>query len=160
MGRQQRELPPPWNSKRSCSTLRCWSGDATLTAYQGKPRKNGEGVLCQRRYRRWPVVVFYNIQPGWDQCPHLIQGAPAAREPGGMSCSSGQRSWGQNTWRGKRPRQSAQGGQQRSNTAAAAAAADTDTEAVPVRKSCKRNQTSDTWNATSPCVVTVWGERR
>ena len=45
-------------------------------------------------------------------------------------------------------------------TAAAAAAADTDTEAVPVRKSCKQNQTSDTWNATSPCVVTdQWSQR-
>ena len=37
-------------------------------------------------------------------------------------------------------------------TTAAAADTDTDTEAVP-------NQTSDTWNATSPCVVTVRGEK-
>ena len=29
------------------------------------------------------------------------------------------------------------------------------TEAVPVQKSCKQNQTLDTWNATSPCVVTA-----
>ena len=41
---------------------------------------------------------------------------------------------------------------------ATATAADTETEAVPVRKSW--NQTTDTWNATSHCVVTVSGEQR
>ena len=39
--------------------------------------------------------------------------------------------------------------------ATTAAAADTDTEAMSVRKSSKWNRMSDTGNATSPCVVTV-----
>ena len=115
-----------------CST-QC--GDATLTVYQGKPRKNicivstvhtavgtfsgakakPESLMCYNnteygvdvpdRMAR-PYSVTDSTEDGqwrssitsstWlDQCPHLIQGAPAAGEPGGKSCSSWQRSWGQ-----------------------------------------------------------------
>ena len=79
-----------------------------------------EGVLCQRQYRGCPVAVFYNTLD-W---------------VGGKSCSSCQRSWGQNTWRGKRPRQTAQGGQQRKQPPqqrSTAAAADTDTNGTKRR---------------------------
>ena len=31
--------------------------------------------------------LLWHPQPSWDKCPHLIQGAPAAGEPGGRSCS-------------------------------------------------------------------------
>ena len=60
---------------------------------------------------RWPLAVFYNILDLAGVNARILF-KEHQQQPGGKSCSSWQRSWGQNTWRGKRPRQSAQGGQQ------------------------------------------------
>ena len=127
VGQTKTGVPPPWNSKWSCSVL-------TLTVYQGKPRKNvcilstvhtGVGIFSGAKAKPESVMynntkygmdvpdqmrgrtlskavrkmssggLLYHPRPGWDQCPHLIQGGPAAGKPEGKQLT------GQNTWRGK-----------------------------------------------------------
>ena len=119
---------------------------------QMQGRSPSKGV---REDGRWQFSITSSLTCLGSMPASYSRSAPAAGEHGAKSCSSWQRSWGQNTWRAK-PGQLAQGGSSRSDHHSSAA----DTEAVPVRKSCKQNQTLDTWNATSPCVVTVRGGRR
>ena len=79
--------------------------------------------------------LLQHPRPGWDQCPHFIKKAELRAEYMG----------------GKEPRQSAQGGQQRKRPP----------QQQQTRRRCRSeraangNQASDTWNATSPCEVTV-----
>ena len=102
---------------------------------------------------RWPVAVFYNIL-----------------DLPGINAASYSRSTSSRRARSKVLQQLAEelraeylegkaaatvGTRWAAAEATTAAAADTETEAVPVRKSCKWNQTPDTWHASSPCVVTV-----
>ena len=156
MGKQQLELPPPWKSEWSCSTRPCWN-DVTLTVYQGKWRKNvcilstctqvWAPLVGQRQHEclwrtttpstarrskgrgRWPVAVFYNIidLAGINAASQGAPGRRARRKVLQLRAEYMEGKW-----------------------AAAVsirwAAAETDMEAVPVRKSWKRNQTSVTWN--------------
>ena len=133
-----------------------WCTTTTPSTAQ-KSRTRCEGVLRQRRYGRWLVAVFYNILnlPGinarilFKECTSsrrarrksLQQLAEELRaeymeEKGASAVAT--------RWAAEEAAE-----------ATTAAAAGTEMETVPVRTSCKWDQTSDTWNATSPCVVTT-----
>ena len=75
MGQTETWVSPPWNSERSCWTLRCWS-DVTLTVYQGKPRKNvcilstvytGVGTFTEAKAN--PVCDVLCQHKVWRGCP-------------------------------------------------------------------------------------------
>ena len=193
MGKQLRELPPPWNSEWSCPIQRCWS-DVTLSVYQGKPRKNvcilstvhtGVGTFSGVKAKQESVIYYnttkygvdvldqmaraYSVKggtengpwwspwSGWDQCPHFIQGALAAGEPREVLQQLAEELRAEYMEGKGAAAVDTRWAVVEANTTTAA---DMETETVPVRKSCKRSQTSDTWNATSPCVLTLRGEQR
>ena len=156
--------------KNVCILSTVHTGVGTFSGAKAKPEsENGKDVPDQmaRAYsvkdgkQRWPVAVFYNIL---DLAG--IRGHIAFKEC--TSSRRAQRKFLQQLSEELRAEYikgkgaTAVGPMWTAAKAATAAAADmdTDTEAVPVRKSCKRNNTLDTWNATSLCLVTVQGERR
>ena len=112
---------------------------------------------------RWPVAVFYNnlnlagINARILFKEHQQQTIQGSEESPAAACRGAEgRIPGEERGCGRRHKVGSSEATTAAAAAAAAATADTNMEAVSVRKSCKWNQTSDTWNATSGNC----GERR
>ena len=124
----------------------------TNTAWMSRTRC--EGVLRQRRYGRWPVAVFCNILDLAGINAHINSRSTSSRRARRkvlqqLAGAEG-RIHGGESGRGSRHKV----GWSRNNHHSSSRHGHRGSAGL---KELKPNQTSDTWNATSQCVVTVRG---
>ena len=160
MGKPKQEFPPLCNSKRSCSKRICWS-DATLTVYQRKQKKNvcilstmhiGVGTFSWAKAKPESVIYYSNTKSDediadWMARAYSVKGSmrswPVAvlyntLDLAGINARILFKEHQQQESPEESPAAAGRGVESRIHGGESGRGMDTDTEAVPVQKSCKR----------------------